>query len=149
MSLLEVIDELIIEAGQLRDKVTAESAAKDQETKTATKADDAKSSAESSEKRFVMIKKIADGIYEIAGVSEDDLEGLKAAVEEIVAREEQRRRREKMTFESMCAPFAREGFIGMMDFLTWISLLDGYIGFMDFLREGAQADQSKNDNDKS
>ena len=54
-----------------------------------------------------------------------------------------------MTFESMCAPFAREGFIGMMDFLTWISLLDGYIGFMDFLREGAQADQSKNDNDKS
>ena len=147
MSLLEVIDELIIEAGQLRDKVAAESAAKDQGAETATKAN--KSSAEGSEKKIVKVRKIADGIYEITGVSEDDLEGLKAAVEEIVAREEQRRRREKMTFESMCAPFAREGFIGMMDFLTLISLLDGYIGLMDFLREGAQADQSKNDNDKS
>lgn len=146
MSLLEVIDELIIEAGQFRDKVAAESAAKDQEAETATKVD--KSSAEGSEKKIVKVRKIADGIYEIAGVSEDDLEGLKAAAEEIVAREEQRRRRERMTLESMCAPFAREEFIGMMDFLTWISLLDGYIGFMDFLREGAQADQSK-DNDKS
>ena len=37
----------------------------------------------------------------------------------------------------------------MMDFLTLISLLDGYIGLMDFLREGAQADQKKNDTDKS
>ena len=66
MSILEVIA-CIMEVEQLRKKAANESAAKDQETKTATKADDAKSSAESSEKRFVMIKKIADGIYENCG----------------------------------------------------------------------------------
>lgn len=143
MSILEVIA-CIMEAEQLRKKAATESAAKDQEAETATKAD-AKSSAESSEKRFIMIKKIADGIYEIAGVSEDDLIGLKAAAEEIVVREEQRRRRKRMALESMLAPFALNE---LMDFLTWTSPLDDYIGFMDFLREGAQADQSK-DNDKS
>lgn len=126
-----------MEVEQLRKKAATESAAKDQETKTATKADDAKSSAESSEKRFVMIKKIADGIYEIAGVSE-----------EIVAREEQRRRRERMTLESMLAAFALNEFIGMMDFIAHPGRPE-YIDFMDFLREGAQADQSKNDTDKS
>ena len=113
MSILEVIA-CIMEVEQLRKKAATESAAKDQETKTATKADDAKSSAESSEKRFVMIKKIADGIYEIAGVSEDDL----------------------------------NEFIGMMDFIAHPGRPE-YIDFMDFLREGAQADQSKNDTDKS
>ena len=147
MSILEVIA-CIMEAEQLRKKAATESAAKDQETKTATKADDAKSSAESSEKRFVMIKKIADGVYEIAGVSEDDLNGLKAAAEEIVAREEQRRRRERMTLESMLAAFALNEFIGMMDFIAHPGRPE-YIDFMDFLREGAQADQSKNDTDKS
>lgn len=147
MSLLEVIA-CIMEAEQLRKKAATESAAKDRAAKTATKADDAKSSAESSEKRFIMIRKIADGIYEIAGVSEDDLEGLKAAAEEIVAREEQRRRRERMILESMLAPFALGEYIGMMDFITHPGRPE-YIDFMDFLREGAQADQKKNDTDKS
>ena len=53
-----------------------------------------------------------------------------------------------MTLESMCAPFAREGFIGMMDFIAHPGRPE-YIDFMDFLREGAQADQKKNDTDKS
>lgn len=148
MSILEVI-ECIMEVEQLRKKAATESAAKDQETKTATKADDAKSSAESSEGRFVMVRKIADGIYEIAGVSEDDLNGLKAAAKEIVAREEQIRRRRRMVDESISALFAQEGFFGMMDFLAYLYSRPDYMDLTEFLRNGAQADQSKNDTDKS
>ncbi len=142
MSMIEVIG-FIMAAEQLREKAATESAAKDQGAETATK-EDAKSSAG----RFVMVRKIADGIYEIAGVSEADLNGLRAAAEEIAAREEQIRRRRRMVLESMFAPFAQEeGFIGMMDFLAYPGR-PYYIDFMDFLREGAQADQGKND-DKS
>ncbi len=146
MSIIEVIG-FIIAAEQLREKAAAESAAKDQGAETATKAD-AKSSAERSEKKIVMIRKIADGIYEISGIPEGDLKALKAAAREIAAREEQIRRRRKMVDESMFAPFTREGFIGMMDLLACLSRPD-YMDFMDFLRSGAQADQSKNDTDKS
>lgn len=144
MSIIEAIDQLIIEAKQLREKVATESAAKDHGAETATKAD-----AKSSEKRFVMVRKIADGIYEISEISEDDLNGLKAAAEEMAAREEQISRRRRMATESLFAPFTQKGYIGMMDFLTCLGRPDGngYIDFMDFLRS-AQADQGKN-NDKS